>query len=90
MPPVSPGQHVSTGEGGEIKIGSIRLQVVSGDITKEKTDAIVNGTNRHLDTSSGKDLEFNYLIKHGGGSRISHGGAAPIGGGWTSDAGAFL
>ena len=62
MPPVGSGLHVSTGEGGEIKIGSIRLQVVSGDITKEKTDAIVNGTNRHLDISSGKDLELNYLI----------------------------
>ena len=62
MPPVGSIQRISTGEGGEIKIGSIRLQVVSGDITKEKTDAIVNGTNRHLDISSGKDLELNYFI----------------------------
>ena len=41
-------------EGGEIQIGSIRLQVVPGDITKERTDAIVNGTNQSLDLSAGK------------------------------------
>ena len=41
-------------EGGEIKIGSITLQVVPGDITKERTDAIVNGTNQRLDITQGK------------------------------------
>ena len=41
------------GPGGEIKIGSIRLQVVPGDITKENTDAIVNGTNPDLDMTQG-------------------------------------
>ena len=39
---------VGVDEGGEIQIGSIILQVVSGDITLEKTNAIVNGTNIHL------------------------------------------
>ena len=46
-------EQLSTYEGGEIQIGSIRLQVVSGDITKEKTDAIVNGTNRQLEVWKG-------------------------------------
>ena len=41
------------GGGGEITIGSIRLQVVPGDITKENTDAIVNGTNPQLDLTQG-------------------------------------
>ena len=41
-------KRVAVDEGGEIQIGSIMLQVVSGDITLEKTDAIVNGTNRQL------------------------------------------
>ena len=40
-------------EGGEIRIGSITLQVVPGDITQERTDAIVNGTNNNLDFSMG-------------------------------------
>ena len=39
---------VGVDEGGEIQIGSINLQVVSGDIIQEKTNAIVNGTNRYL------------------------------------------
>ncbi len=42
--------------GDEIQIGSITLQVVSGDIIQEKTDAIVNGTNRDLDFSMGMYL----------------------------------
>ena len=46
------------GGGGEIKIGSIRLQVVPGDITKERTDAIVNGTNPELDLSQGTVCHF--------------------------------
>ena len=45
--------RATKGGGGEIKIGSIRLQVVPGDITKEGTDAIVNGTNPDLDMSQG-------------------------------------
>ena len=44
----------ATGEGGEIQIGNITLQVVSGDITRETTDAIVNGTNPTLDLTQGK------------------------------------
>ena len=43
-----PYKPVGVDEGGEIQIGSIILQVVSGDITLEKTNAIVNGTNRYL------------------------------------------
>ena len=39
---------VGVDEGGEIQIGSIILQVISGDITLEKTNAIVNGTNKYL------------------------------------------
>ncbi len=39
--------------GGEIEIGKVFLQVVNGDITKETTDAIVNGTNNTLDFSIG-------------------------------------
>ena len=39
--------------GGEMHIGSITLQVVPGDLIKERTDAIVNGTNNNLDFSMG-------------------------------------
>ena len=46
-------KRTAEGGGGEIKIGPIRLQVVPGDITKERTDAIVNGTNPDLDMSQG-------------------------------------
>ena len=41
------------GEGGEIKIGPILLQVVLGNIVNETTDAIVNGTSEKLDLSKG-------------------------------------
>ena len=41
------------GEGGEIKIGSILLQVGLGKIEKETTDLIVNGTSEKLDLSEG-------------------------------------
>ena len=44
----TPYRPVAADEGGEIQIGSITLQVVSGDITHERTDAIVNGTNKYL------------------------------------------
>ncbi|MGH0142107.1 UNVERIFIED_CONTAM: hypothetical protein FKN15_041281 [Acipenser sinensis] len=37
----------------EIKIGSIKVQAVCGDITKEKTDAIVNSTTTTLNLTSG-------------------------------------
>ena len=50
--------RAAEGGGGEIKIGSIRLQVVPGDITKERTDAIVNGTNPELDMSQGTLCHF--------------------------------
>ena len=43
---------------GEMKIGSIDLQVMPGDITKEGTDAIVNGTNPDLDMSQGTVCHF--------------------------------
>ena len=49
-------------EGGEIQIGSIRLQVVHGDITQETTDAIVNGTNSGLDLSAGNNKQFTFLL----------------------------
>ena len=45
-------------DGGEIQIGSIRLQVVHGDITQETTDAIVNGTNPEMDVTRGKWLNI--------------------------------
>ena len=44
---------MESGEGG-IRIGSICLQVAQGDITQEKTDAIINGTNADLDISKGE------------------------------------
>ncbi|XP_033862092.3 protein mono-ADP-ribosyltransferase PARP14-like [Acipenser ruthenus] len=37
----------------EIKIGSIKVQAVCGDITKEKTDAIVSSTSTTLNLTSG-------------------------------------
>ena len=37
-----------------ISIGSVRLQVAQGDLTKEPTDAIVNGTDANLDITQGK------------------------------------
>ena len=50
----SPTHSAAIGDGGEIQIGSITLQVVPGDITQETTDAIVNGTNPRLDMTLGK------------------------------------
>ena len=54
---VRPVAHYQTptgaGEGGEIKISSILLQVVLGNIVNETTDAIVNGTSEDLDLSQG-------------------------------------
>lgn len=50
----NPPQSAATGDGGEIQIGSICLQVVSGDLTRETTEAIVNGTNSELDIKQGK------------------------------------
>ena len=44
-------------DGGEIQIGTIRLQVVPGDITQETTDAIVNITNAQLRFSLGSYLD---------------------------------
>lgn len=37
----------------EMKIGSITLQIVSGDITKEDTDVIVNISNPSFDAKTG-------------------------------------
>lgn len=36
-----------------MKIGSITLKVISGDITKEDTEVIVNISNRTFDATSG-------------------------------------
>ena len=36
-----------------ISIGSINVDVVHGDLTKERTDAIVNGSNNTLDLPGG-------------------------------------
>jgi hypothetical protein len=38
----------------EAVIGPVKVKVVCGDITKEKTDAIVSSTNSSLDLNSGK------------------------------------
>lgn len=38
----------------ETMIGKIKVKVFCGDITKEKTEAIVSSTNTSLDLSSGK------------------------------------
>ena len=52
--PVAQYQAPTTaGDGGEIKISSILLQVVPGNIVNETTDAIVNGTSENLDLSKG-------------------------------------
>uniref|UniRef100_A0A8D0LB93 Poly [ADP-ribose] polymerase n=1 Tax=Sphenodon punctatus TaxID=8508 RepID=A0A8D0LB93_SPHPU len=47
--------HISTLSLGvhEIRIGSIKLQVATGDITKEKTDVIVNVSNSTFNANSG-------------------------------------
>lgn len=37
----------------EMKIGSITLQVISGDITKEDTEVIVNISNPSFDAKTG-------------------------------------
>lgn len=38
----------------ETKMGSVALQVVTGDITKEATDVIVNSSNEAFTLKSGK------------------------------------
>ena len=38
----------------EVLIGPVKVKVYSGDITKEKTDAIVSSTNTTLNLTSGK------------------------------------
>jgi len=37
-----------------VKIGNLKLEVRVGDITQEKTDAIVNSTNERLDLTIGR------------------------------------
>ena len=61
----SAGQNANRlSEGGEIRIGSITLQVVPGDIVQERTDAIVNGTNNDLDFSKGSVFLDKALSEH--------------------------
>ena len=57
IPPAEQGANRPSA-GGEIRIGSITLQVVPGDLIKERTDAIVNGTNNNLDFSMGSVSYF--------------------------------
>jgi len=45
-----------------MQIGSITLQVISGDITKEDTEVIVNISNPTFDATSGIILNM-YLIR---------------------------
>ena len=65
---VRPVAHYQTptgaGEGGEIKISSILLQVVLGNIVNETTDAIVNGTSEDLDLSQGISKLFGDSKNH--------------------------
>lgn len=41
----------------ETKIGNVTVQVVSGDITKETTDVIVNSSNESFSLQSGKSYQ---------------------------------
>ena len=41
-----------------ISIGSINVDVVHGDLTKERTDAIVNSSSNTLDMSGGVLLNY--------------------------------
>ena len=45
-----------------INIGSINVDVVHGDLTKERTDAIVNSSNSSLDLTQGVLLNSLYII----------------------------
>jgi len=37
-----------------LTVGSVKMSVKQGDITKEKADAIINSTNEHIDMTSGR------------------------------------
>ena len=50
----------------EVKIGKAKLSLISGDITDQNTDAIVNAANRELGTGTG----VNGAIRAKGGPRI--------------------
>lgn len=50
----------------EVKVGKTRLSLVSGDITEQNTDAIVNAANRELEKGTG----VNGAIHARGGPRI--------------------
>ena len=39
---------------GKVMIGQISFEVLEGDVTKETSDCIVNGTNEYLDLRQGK------------------------------------
>jgi len=46
-------------------IGSIKMDIKSGDITKEHADAIVNSTNSDLSLTTGTKLKHFYLVANG-------------------------
>ena len=41
---------------GKVMIGQISFEVLEGDVTKETSDCIVNGTNEYLDLRQGNGL----------------------------------
>ena len=45
-----------------INIGSINVEIVHGDLTKDNSDAIVNSTNSSLDLTQGVLLNRLYII----------------------------
>jgi O-acetyl-ADP-ribose deacetylase len=65
----------------EVKVGKTRLSLVSGDITEQNTEAIVNAANRELEKGSG----VNGAIHAKGGPRI-YSECRLIGGCATGDA----
>lgn len=49
-----------------MKIGSITLQVIRGDITKEDTEVIVNLSNSSFDAKTGIILNMQFLSNKSG------------------------
>lgn len=50
------GRSGGRGSGDSVKVGNTTLQVAKGDITQERSDVIVNSSNRNLDISQGITL----------------------------------
>ena len=46
----------------KIKIGKLKLEVVQGDITEEKTDVIVNSTNESLNLAGGNLVSVSVVL----------------------------